>query len=304
MTGDESAAPLTDRIAERLAGLSPAERKVAEFLRNQGNEILFASAGEIGELTGTSDATVVRTAKALGYSGLPELKRQISRQVGKTVRPALRLRNRIDHAGDPAALIDRVFTEAAERVTETHRMTDPAAFGKAVALLADAREVFVFGIGLSGVIANYLAMRLVRLGRAARSTDHTGFRLADELLPLRAGDAMVIFSSGRLTTDIDVLLWRANEVGVRTILVTDSLGPVLGDRVDVWLAAAHSPSGFTGEALSATIVTDALLLALATRDDAMATATSDQLTGIRRELLGHNPDLYVPKRGNRRRRKE
>jgi DNA-binding MurR/RpiR family transcriptional regulator len=301
VTVDEPA-PLAERIAERLAGLSPAERKVAEFLRNQAGDILFASAGEIGELTGTSDATVVRTAKALGYSGLPELKRQLGQQVTRTVRPALRLRHRIERVGEASAMLDRVFAEAAERVGETHRLTDPAAFSKAVDLLADAREVFTFGIGLSGVVADYLAMRLVRLGRPARSTAHTGFRLADELLPLRSGDAVVVYAAGRLLADIEVILWHAGEVGATTILITDSLGPVLGDRVDVWLAAAHSPSGFTGETLSASIVTDALLLAVAARHDASATATSDRLTGIRRELLGHNPDLYVPKRGKLRRK--
>jgi RpiR-like protein len=40
-----------------------AERTVAEYLRMHGREAIFSSAEQIAEATGTSDATVVRTAK-------------------------------------------------------------------------------------------------------------------------------------------------------------------------------------------------------------------------------------------------
>jgi DNA-binding MurR/RpiR family transcriptional regulator len=52
-----------------------------------------------------------------------------------------------------------------------------AEFDRAAGLLDGAREVLGFGIGPSGYLANYLSLRLNRLGRRARSSGATGFRL-------------------------------------------------------------------------------------------------------------------------------
>lgn len=303
MTGDPEASTLQERIAQLVVTLAPAERKVADYLRNNLNEVMFASAERIGELTGTSDATVVRTAKALGYSGLPELKRQLSQTTLQSTPPAARLRRRIEQTGHaPDTILDRVFSEAAERVEETHRLTGAAEFDRAAEVLVAAREVFAFGIGPSGLIAHYLARRLVRLGRAARSTEHTGFRLADELLPLRPEDAVVVYSPGRVLTDIEVIIDHAAAVGAGCVLVTDSLAPVFGERVDVCLPASHSPSGFTGELLSASVVTDALVLSVAAHDESTATSTSDLLTGLRTQLVGSQAKPPVKRRAAKQRK--
>lgn len=306
MAGEPEVTTLQERIAQLVATLAPAERKVADYLRNNLSEVMFASAERIGELTGTSDATVVRTAKALGYSGLPELKRQVGRTTSQSTPPAMRLRRRIEQSGGaPDTILDRVFSEAAERVEETHRLTDVAEFDRAAELLFAAREVFTFGIGPSGLVAHYLARRLVRLGRAARSTEHTGFRLADELLPLRRDDAVVVYSPGRTLTDIEVIIDHAASVGAACVLVTDSLAPVYGDRVDSCLPASHSASGFTGELLSALVVTDALVLSVAAHDESTATTTSDLLTDLRTQLVGSQAKAKLPgKRRTPRQRKD
>ena len=80
---ENSGGTLEERVASRLAGMSRAERRVAEYLRTHQQDAVFASADEIGVASGTSDATVVRTAKALGYSGLTELKQLVGQEMIK-----------------------------------------------------------------------------------------------------------------------------------------------------------------------------------------------------------------------------
>ncbi|MEA3185522.1 MAG: Helix-turn-helix domain, rpiR family, partial [Ilumatobacteraceae bacterium] len=48
---------------EALDALRPAERMVAEYLLEAGPEALVMSAAALAERLGTSDATVVRTAR-------------------------------------------------------------------------------------------------------------------------------------------------------------------------------------------------------------------------------------------------
>jgi DNA-binding MurR/RpiR family transcriptional regulator len=267
---------LQDRITGRLALLSAAERKVAEYLRNHGPDAIFATAGQIAAAAGTSDATVVRTARSLGYSGLLELRHSLTRQVVRATTPA--------PPGTQDSLLSHVFAEAAQRLADTLRLTTEAAFGTAVDTLAGAREVLAFGIGPSETVAGYLALRLRRIGRRARATGATGFRLADDLLDLAGGDVVVLYSPSRLLAEIDVVLDHAAAVGARAVLVSDSLGPVFADRVHVTLSAAHTPTGATGESLPSQVLTDALVLGVRARDEGRATERAELLTELRSEL--------------------
>jgi DNA-binding MurR/RpiR family transcriptional regulator len=286
---------LQDRITARLATMTKAERKVAEYLRGNSRYAIFATAEQIASAAGTSDATVVRTAKTLGYAGLLELRQSLTQQVVRATSPSVEPRHRSGQDGSAtAAILAQVFTEATERLANTWRLTTEPLFDAAVEILAEAEEVVAFGIGPSENVAQYLALRLRRIGRRARSTGATGFRLADDLLGIGSGDVVVLFSPSRLLAEIEVVLDHAASVGAKAILVSDTLGAVFAERVDVALASTHTGSGFTGETLTSQVLTDALVLAVRARNEAQATERAELLTALRSELSptgsrGHKP---------------
>ena len=278
---------LQQRVAERAADLSPAERRTAEYMRDHPHDVVFASASELGAMTSTSDATVIRTARALGYTGLPELRHSVGAALASLTRPSAMLHQRIaTMSHEPAELIARLFDDAAEVLAETRRCLDPGAFQAAAALLASARECLTFGVGLSETVAEYLARRLNRVGIRARPARRMGFGMADDLLPLGKGDVVVVFAPGRLLREIEVLIDHAQQVGASIILVTDALLPVLGERVHVTLPAVCSPGGTPGETFTATIITDALILAIAAEHEQQAVQSSELLNKLRASLLG------------------
>jgi DNA-binding MurR/RpiR family transcriptional regulator len=293
---------LEQRVGERLAGMPRAERRVAEYLRTHMQDVVFASAEDIAAATGTSDATVVRTAQALGYAGLLELKYLVGHEVLSTTRPSDRLRSRVRQIeAQPGSLLDRVFAEAHERLAETQRQLSESSVDATVELLHGSGHVLCYGLGPSESSAHYLALRLARLGHAARGTGATGFRLADDLLPLARSDVVVLFSPGRLLRELEVIIAHARSVEAHSILITDSLGAVLGTEVDVVLRAVHSPSGFTGEALSSLVVADALVLGLASREVSASTRRSELLTELRSKLIASDSRDYVSRPRRRKR---
>jgi DNA-binding MurR/RpiR family transcriptional regulator len=281
---EEGEGQLAERIGQRIGELSAAERRVAEYLWKHPGMIVLSTAGELGELSGTSDATVIRTVKSLGYSGLPELKRTVGRHVVSDT-PATRLRHRVEEAGDDSASqLDQLLAESVDRLTETRRLLTEPAFTQAADLLAGAREVLGYGLGIAELPMRYLATRLQRLGRRARSTSATGFRLADELLTLEAGDVFVLNAPERLLPDMTTALRHARTAGAGILLLTDSLGATLDSQVDVTLPAVRSSTGLTQEGLSTTLVLDCLLLAVAKREPGAVSANTELLAGLRDRL--------------------
>jgi hypothetical protein len=63
------------RVQGALESLTPAEQRMARFFVDQKKAVLLGSAAEIAHLAGTSDATVVRTARSLGLKASPRFAR-------------------------------------------------------------------------------------------------------------------------------------------------------------------------------------------------------------------------------------
>ncbi|SDZ35215.1 transcriptional regulator, RpiR family [Saccharopolyspora shandongensis] len=279
---------LRARVQERLDGLSRAEQKVARYLLNMPQEqLVFATAEELGQHTGTSDATVVRTARKLGYSGLPELKREAGRALVTTVAPATRLEQRLASIGpDLERAMATVFTEARDELENTLAALKLEDVRTAVSLLSHAREVMAFGVGGSELGARHLALRLNRLGRRARFVGSTGFRLADDLLLLGRDDVVVIYLPGRALPELEVLLDHAQVVGARRILISERrLAKQFAPQLDVALYAAGGAGRVAAESTSALTLTDLLVHGVATLHETQAVETRNTLTSLRERLL-------------------
>ncbi|MGW7415182.1 MurR/RpiR family transcriptional regulator [Streptomyces sp. NPDC054863] len=284
---DTGVTRLRATIRDQWEELSASERAVAQYLVSAPVEqLLFASAQELGAASSTSNATVVRALQRLGYAGLPALKRELANDFTSAVAPEVRLKQRIAHVGqDLDSIWADVFDEAQERIDHCRRLTEPEALRRSVTVLAEAHEVFCYAIAASEPGARHLALALGRIGRRARFVSETGFALADQLLALGQGDAVVIFQPGRRLVELTVMMERARAVGAKVILVTDELGEAYADRVEAVLTAPHTPTGITAESLTGLLVADALILALATLDETRAVESSHQLTALREQLL-------------------
>jgi DNA-binding MurR/RpiR family transcriptional regulator len=86
----------------------------------------------------------------------------------------------------------------------------------------------------------------------------TGMGLADTLLTMRRGDAVVLMDYGRVYREVEVTLDRANAVGIPVILLTDTLGLELAERIDLVLQAPRGRTGDLGSVVSAMAALEAL----------------------------------------------
>jgi DNA-binding MurR/RpiR family transcriptional regulator len=298
------------RLAERLAlhagSLSPGERRVAEFLATSPEEAPFLSALEIARRLGTSDATVVRAVKALGYPGLQALRDELIGELRDRATPAARLSQSLEELGtQPAAILDHVLDLQIDFLAEARRTIEPEAFMRAVEVLDAAERVVVSGLGPTGALCEYFVLRLRRFLRRAESVTATGLRLADALLSFSPGDALVLLVYDSLDDDTAATLARANELDLPVVLVTDSLGAALADRVAAALAAPRSRGGSLSTVATTVAVFDALLLGIAARDRDRALSGLSELNRLREQVAGRqvpldrdlrDVDLLPPKR--------
>jgi DNA-binding MurR/RpiR family transcriptional regulator len=281
----------TPGLAARLNRITrPAERRVADFLLEAGARAAPMSAQEIAAAVGTSDATVVRTAKSLGYRSLRDLRRSLSDDA-TDADLAVRLGATI---GGSASAHDVLATAADRQVTALQsllRRVSAKDFDEAAAILADAKFVWWCGTGPSAHLANYAAFLSRRLGRPSGSLTHAGTDHADELLALESNDAVVVLAYGRIHPYVHVLLQRAAEVGAQVVLITDTLNPRSASPIAAQLRAGRGAPGLFATHGPTIVLLEALVLAIAASDPHRSEDALAALNQLRRSIAGRRVDV-------------
>jgi DNA-binding MurR/RpiR family transcriptional regulator len=278
-------------LTTRLARVSGArERAVADFLLREGPRVAAMSAREIAAAAGTSDATVVRTARSLGYANLRELRQALAARTDDTDL-ATRLHRSVD--GTPAAhdVLARAAANQLAALDALLQRVTPTQFDAAVAALVAARHVWWRGIGPSAFVAEYGAFLSRRLGTPAGSFTHAGTDHADELLALAPDDAVVVLAYGRIHPTVPVLLERAAQIGASTVLVTDTARRRFADPPSVVLDAGRGAPELFATHGPTIVLVEALVLAIAASDADGAAASVETLNRLRQSIAGRRVDV-------------
>lgn len=287
-----ASAPLA-RLLGGAADLAPAARRVARWIADHPADALAASAATIAAVCRTSDATVVRVVQSLGFAGLPDLKRALADHLAGRPGAAGDLRRTLAETGeDPARAVAAVLDAHREAVEALATPEARTAIVAAVEALHPAARVHVFGIGPSAPLARYAATMLARGGRPASALDATGIGLADGLLGLARGDALLLLAYGRPYREATVALAEADALGLPTVLVTDDPDGPLARRARHVVPARRGRARRVALHGATLVVLEALVLGLAARAGSAAPAALDRLNDLRAALSG-GPRLDV-----------
>jgi DNA-binding MurR/RpiR family transcriptional regulator len=303
----KDASSFDERVTARTDRLTPAERDVTRFFQENREEVLLASASSLASRIGTSDATVVRTARTLGYTGLAELRRKIADEIRSDLTPASRLARTLGGVGDTfESAFHTTLAIHIEALEDLRRAVSPVLFAAAVNEIRTARRVVIFGIGPSASIADYLAIQLGRFGVDCATITNTGLLIADDLNRVEKGDLIVILAYTRVYLELDALLNRADAVRTKTILLTDSLAAALRNRVDLIIPVARGQVDSFSMHTATLALVEALLVGIAAAQPKKVLANLKRLNHLRAMVAGKDVELgrtrgsEKPRAGRRR----
>jgi DNA-binding MurR/RpiR family transcriptional regulator len=283
----------SDRLRDAAPSLSPAARRVVRFIAEHRALALASSAAELAARAGTSDATVIRTVQALGFEGMPELRRALAANLAMAdSTPAQAMRRTLADANAEAGqAIDLAIDTQREAIEALATPEARATIRAAVAVLDPADRILVFGIGPSAALARYVATLLGRAGRTAHAIDATGIALADQLLELRAGDALVVLAYGRSYREVIAVFAEARRLGLLLVLVTDSLDRGLARQADVVVPARRGRTRRVALHGATLVALEAMALGLAAAQGERAVATLERLNDLRAAIGGSRSDV-------------
>lgn len=276
-------------IRAGIPDLNPSERRVAEVFVDRPAWTIEASAQEIADAAGTSRATVVRTAQRLGFTGYPQLRVLLARDLGLVAGQP-----EAHHTSDDAVGVFNAFLrDVALTINDALALLDADDIRRAVDLLADARDVLVVGNGLSSPVAVEMAMRLNAIGRYAEAPiDHVeqGVR-ARRLGP---GDVCVVVSGSGSTRPTIAAARAATRAGAAVVGLTASATAGLAEVATVSLVVGLGAPSFRDEItrnsrLPQSIVAGALVRALSERNIDAAREAQARMLDVIGEVFLQDP---------------
>jgi len=283
------------RVLAALDALAPAEQRIARFFIDQKQAVLLNSAAQIAERAGASDATVVRTARALGFESLSALRAALLSELTGMPSPGDRMeRTLAETGGDALRHVMSIHEKALEALRDQQFAVS---FERCIDILAGAARRHVYGIGPSGAMADYASLQFNRIGLPTNALSVSGIALADRLLWVGKGDAVLMMAYAPLYREVDILLDHAARHDVPVILISDDLGPLVAGKVAEILPLPRGNADHLAMHGGTMVLIEAIIVALAARNKEAALDSLDQLSMLRGSI-----DKAWSKRGTRKRK--
>ncbi|MCL7452410.1 MAG: MurR/RpiR family transcriptional regulator [Anaerolineae bacterium] len=252
------------RLEDHFPGLTKSQQRIASHLLARYDEAAFLTAADLAERLDVSQATMVRFARAIGYDGYRELRNCLQRLFRAEATPASRLQHKLGElAGSQGHVLTSVLAMEVQFLTEASQSVDADDFDTAVEILLSGSRIFVFASGPSGILADLAELRLRRLGVLTIAMKESGRHLLEKLQLLRAGDVVLAAGFHHVHPELIAVLDHARATNCRSILLTDTLGPILRDKPEVILAARRGPVSTFHSLTVPMAILNALMLAVA-----------------------------------------
>ena len=252
----------------RYNDMGKSEKKVADWLFSHSGEILPYSITDLASKCDSSEATIVRFSKRLGYSGYQELKLFLAQEYEKKV-----IVPNITGADDCFSIFEKVCNDAYMSLERTKKTLSAESMTRAAKAISEARRVVIIGLGTSAQVAEDASNKFLRAGCNSSAYADTHMQ-AIAVSQLKAGDAVIGISQSGSSKDIVESMKTARSHGATTISITSKERSPIARQSDILLLTdteetRHSTLGLNSH-ISRLVVIDALCYKIVYQNAAQA----------------------------------
>ena len=245
---DDQNLGILDRIHASYYQLTAAERKVADFVLQQYEQVQFMSITQLADECGIAEATVSRFCRSLKLKGFNAFKIELARH-SASVDPAERRALPAESAAGRSREVGRLAVDA---VNQTIELAEPDKVLRAVELFEKASHVMCIGSGGSMIMASAFANMF-------SMADPKFYAVADSHSQMSAAatmgqrDMIVLFSYSGSTTGGLQVLELAERRGIATVLITRYPKSPAAKLADVVLCCGSNEGPFQSGSVPAKI---------------------------------------------------
>lgn len=254
-----------DNIRQNYNEMFSAEKKVADYILIDPENTVRINVSELAELSGASDATVIRFCKHLGYKGFYQMKLKLAHDLGRDQLFSGNIQPRDPDNGDD------VFKEMATNLMYMKENLDHDVLMKCAEFILNCETVHLVAAGNTIPSTVDFAFRLCRVGIKASSS----YMAEQHLNNINLGsnkDIVIGISHSGSSKYVIQAFELAKKRDMKTIAITDLLRSPLESNADHTISTGieYSSVYIYGAAshIYISAILDALLYFVAKKDTA------------------------------------
>ncbi len=208
------------KVNEKYNDMTHAQKTVANYVGEHPDDIAFCTLETLAAKINVSTTTVIRFARAMGYSGFSDMQDEVKREMQiKSTLPE-RLDDLISNRGGEDLTLQSCFATDMDNLNQTLSGLDPQELRKAVDMISGANRIYILGMRSSFSLAHYLTSRLGEIKRNVSFVQSTGMIYPEEVVSAGEGDVCIAYVFPRYSkTALNILAWMRS-YGVKVILFT------------------------------------------------------------------------------------
>lgn len=203
-------------IKNVMNDLPESEKKTANFILNNPNQIVTMTASELGEASDTSSSAVIRLCKSLGLSGFQELKIRILGDLNSAYDASY---TDIKKDDTIKSITQSLRNNAIKSIDETLQFLNEETIRDCIGLIDRADTILVYGMGASFIAAKDAQQKFLRVNKSCYAIEDTHLN-ATMIANLKSNDVVIGISSSGETGETIKLIELANSKGINTIGIT------------------------------------------------------------------------------------
>lgn len=240
---------LLARLRSNMEPLSPKLRTIAQHILDHPAEVQFQTITDLARSTATSEATVVRLCRDMGFRGYSDFRMALAIDLSQSSPSA--------PTNDNDSPINAAVQQATTALQDTAKLLDKNELEQICDQVHQASHIHCVGVGASGIVAEYLAYRLLRIGKNATMYDDTHLAVMKAVRSEQSDLWFAVSSSGS-TTEVLQTVKQARQKGCPVALLSNIRHSPMASEATNLLVGARPEGPLTGGAFASKV--SALLL--------------------------------------------
>jgi DNA-binding MurR/RpiR family transcriptional regulator len=241
---------ILDTLGAMQNSLTRAAQRIAQYILTSPRHATQLSIAELSRETQAGEATIIRFCRTLGYKGFHEFKMDLAIELA-TAEPNNSnpmLDAEISTSDDAHTIGLKLQNTINNVLSETLNLLDLVQVGKVVDVLRASKSVYIFGVGSSGITAEDMKHKLMRIGLRVDAVTNNHFMYMQAAL-LKAGDVAIAISHSGESPETVHTLKLARQGGATTVALTHNLGSSLSDVADFCLINGNRQGMLQGDSI-------------------------------------------------------
>ena len=239
-----------ERLASLGGSLRSSEMKVAAFVAAHPEEVARLSISELARRSETSEATVNRLSRSMGYEGYGDLKLDLHR--GVVSGSIKNIPSDIDAHDSLPTVADKLSQSLNRALKGTLDTISIGEVSRAVESIIKADRIYIYGIGGSGYVAE-IAHHLFLKAGILNTAYGDGYMQAVSSALVTSRDLVIGISHSGATRDVITALKNAHEQGATTIAITGNPDAQVLLHADIPLVTTSQEEPIYGDFMEAKI---------------------------------------------------